>query len=748
MSKILTFSPSTTLFLTLMFGGGLISLTRSYAFIALMFGVLYVLQAVFRKQGENHAFFLMLLTVVALAQAGLLRTMSQDAQESASLCAEECLIDLEIDSSDPLRGRCQKLTIGNLEWSCNLALRLTRSSNFVPGTRYRVRGAIRPTSADPDARYYLKSFHSVRVGDESAWGLWLSKTRHSLRRVVDDAVDEKHRGVLWALLSGSKEWMLPSDRDRWSSAGMVHLIAISGMHLGSFVILLRFLTRLVCASNYGPWWVRRGISLLSLVFMFANIGFLLSWWHAPPSAIRSAGMWSVALLTDKVALRFRTFDALGTSGVVIVLFDPMMCRDLGFQLSSLAVLGLLWAQDSGRDGLWGVATSLRSSAAATLFTAPLTGPLFGLIPIMGIPINVIAAPLVLFILAPILAALLCGSMLGVTALESILLCLHAVTEVLDSLARFGARWSVAIDFGPKHALLTVFGMVVLGMKSRLYSYVLPTLAIGALALTSSDLVVSPRVDALDVGQGDATLIRSSTGFHMLFDTGGRLDAPWGEDGYSRVVTELRTLGVDRLDVVILSHPDPDHTGALEAVLRSFEVDRLVLDYYPSNDSRLKRSIDAWCSVALACDLELSSTMVWTLEDLRVTLYRADPIEGVTLFDNERSSSLLVQVEGAGILMTGDLPQWRELELLQKLPPGIEVLKLGHHGSRTSSASEFIRALNPAIVWSSHGFLNRFGHPHREVLHKVKLSGARYVTTAESGSICFEWKSGRWHLGTP
>ena len=230
------------------------------------------------------------------------------------------------------------------------------------------------------------------------------------------------------------------------------------------------------------------------------------------------------------------------------------------------MLGLLWADSSGRDGLLGIATSLRSSLAATLFTAPLTGLLFGVVPGMGIMLNVIAAPMVLCLVVPLLLVIVAGFAFERVPPESVLLLLFGVTETLQGLAHAASRWAISIDFQLEHLL--VVGVGILGLRSHSFarSLVFPTLIVGILALLSMRPIMKPRIDALDVGQGDATLVTSSTGFRILFDTGGRLDAPWGEDGYARVVTELRKLGVHRLDVVIVSHPDPDKSFDLDCFI--------------------------------------------------------------------------------------------------------------------------------------------------------------------------------------
>ena len=138
-------------------------------------------------------------------------------------------------------------------------------------------------------------------------------------------------------------------------------------------------------------------------------------------------------------------------------------------------------------------------------------------------------------------------------------------------------------------------------------------------------------------------------------------------------------------------------------------------------------------------------MVWRRSEVQFILFPSNVVEDAQLTDNELSSSLLVGVGSHNALMTGDLPRWSELALLRRLDHQVDLLKLGHHGSRTSTDPIFLQNLNPSLVWSSHGKRNRFGHPHREVVDALSQRGIKFVTTAESGTLSFELLSIGWRL---
>ena len=228
---------------------------------------------------------------------------------------------------------------------------------------------------------------------------------------------------------------------------------------------------------------------------------------------------------------------------------------------------------------------------------------------------------------------------------------------------------------------------------------------GVLGNLTDEPVARLRIDALDVGQGDATLIRTPDGQSILFDTGGQPGGEWGEDGFYDAIVELRRLGISRIDMIIVSHPDPDHTGALEAILRSFEVGRLLVDHYASDDLRLKRTISAWCSEKIACRLSLPEYLAWRSGETCFEIYGLGSIHGQYLSDNERSLSLRVSQGDQSALLTGDLPRWAELSLLRRIDGPVGLLKLGHHGSRTSS-DRFWRLLRRN--WLGRATVNSIG----------------------------------------
>ena len=569
------------------------------------------------------------------------------------------------------------------------------------------------------------------------------KQREALRSFVRERLSPAAQGIVWALISGRRELIASSERDRWSRAGLIHYIAISGLHVG---IVLGVWLR-VCQGFLGMLSLlghkqRLLMLTLNLVSVLLLMG-LLVWWGTPSSALRSAGMWTVALVARTFRLRYRGSDALGISGLVLVVADPSISRDMGFQLSSLAVVGLLWAGANDRSTFLSKASSLRTSLSATLMSTPLIAEGFGVAALVGGTLSILVLPVVTYWIAPGIILLILLWYLEQPIAEPLVSLLELGVATINAFSDVLAPFAQSISW--TGWTFAVLGCMLLAVRWLPTSACLLFLAMvyGVFGNLSDEPVARLRIDALDVGQGDATLIRTSDGQSILFDTGGQPGAEWGEDGFYDAIVELRRLGISRIDMIILSHPDPDHTGALEAILRSFEVGKLLVDHYESNDSRLERTIRAWCLEKIACRLSLPEYLAWHSGDTRFEIFGLGSISGRYLSDNERSLTLRVSEGPQSALLTGDLPRWAELSLLRRIDTPVGLLKLGHHGSRTSSDRQFLESLAPQLVWSSHGQLNRFGHPHVDVLQRLEALSIPLHTTAEHGTLTYELSASGW-----
>ena len=683
------------------------------------------------------------LSFIVLGFEMTVAQQSQNVAKDVAKCSSECFIELQVSWWQYNKADCKAVEFSQYRQGCTTAIRLPPSQVWLPGTRYRIHGRLFIPSDSTKQVARLKAHARAELGLRPEWGVFLVDKREALRTFVRDRLSPDAQGIVWALISGRRELIASSERDRWSRAGLIHYVAISGLHVG--IVLGVWLRG--CQGLLGM------LSLLGRkqrVLMFTlNIGSvlllmgLLVWWGTPSSALRSAGMWAVALVARTFRLRYRGSDALGTSGLLLILADPLLSRDLGFQLSSFAVVGLLWAGANDRSTFLAKASSLRTSLSATLMSTPLIAEGFGIASLVGGTLSILVLPVVTYWIAPGIVLLILLWCLEQSTAEPVVSFIELGVAIINAFADVLAPFAQSISW--TGWMFMVLGCMLLAVRwsSVLACLILLVTVYGGLGSLTDEPVARLRIDALDVGQGDATLIRTPDGQSILFDTGGQPGGEWGEDGFYDAIVELRRLGISRIDMIIVSHPDPDHTGALEAILRSFEVGRLLVDHYASDDLRLKRTISAWCSEKIACQLSLPEYLAWRSGETRFEIYGLGSIHGQYLSDNERSLSLRVSQGHQSALLTGDLPRWAELSLLRRIDGPVGLLKLGHHGSRTSSDRWFLETLAPQLAWSSHGQLNRFGHPHADVLERLEALDIPLDSTAEQGTLTYELIASGW-----
>jgi len=642
-----------------------------------------------------------------------------------------------------------------------------RGGSSAGGRAVRVRGTVAEPwhpAARPSVR--VDSIEPWRSGSVEAPGqppldrVW-QRFRLSARDRIRDHVQSLYpdRAGLVAALVLADRSALPRDlRERFTRAGTAHLLAISGFHVGVLAGWVYLLLGAVRVSR-----ARRPIAASAVVWVYVGVlGF-------PTSAVRAAVLITAVSIGR---LRGRPPHALGAWGAAlafVALVDPGSLRGAGAQLSFAGSLGLiLWAgpwgewlggsrpgPDAPRRIRWRrrAGLAVAASAAAQVATLALVAWHFQRIPVAGLPASVLATPPIAFALPGIVLSLIASAVPFVprVAAETVAAgvdgLLVITSAVVDTLGHAGGVVHVGpvLLIGP--AVGAVLGGVLAGSsmsRSRRVSDTWRTKArirrgrttrgavvgawLGISALPALDGAVSRplEIHVLDVGQGDAIAIRSPRGRWTLVDAGpGR-----GEN----LLRSLARLGVRRIETLVVTHPDLDHVGGAAPLVRSMEVRRIV-------GSGLLRGTEALEDLAVAAAERgvvwrvVSPGDRWDQDGVAFdVLHAGDP----PAEPNDQSVVLRLDHGAFEALLTGDVSSSVEDRLAARMSAPaddrLEVLKVAHHGSRTSSSGRTLDDLNPAAAVISVGRRNRFGHPAPSVLGRFGERSIPVGRTDRDGSI--------------
>jgi len=589
---------------------------------------------------------------------------------------------------------------------------------------------------------------------------WLAGARERLRRFFVGNGGPRAGALVAAMVSGHRQ-AVPADLQQdFRRAGLAHLLAVSGLHLGMvalglyllLVLLLVHLPALALRCD-----VRRLVAALclpaTLVYcLLAGAGF---------SAVRAAVMVAAFLVAVLLGRARDPLNVLALAGLVIVALWPHSLYSPGFQLSFAAAGGIILAvgplcrhlgiplQQPANTArvrrLWQrLAQYLVVSLVAGLFTAPLVAYHFNQVAMAGPLLNLVAVPLVGWWIVPL--GLLAGLLLPLsTTLASWLLQLAVVpAEWLDKLAGWVSALSWSSYTVPTPALgqvlLLLFGLLLLAAGLARRRVRIFSLAVLATALLWSPLARLVRhlddsftVMFIDVGQGDSTLVRFPSGYTLLVDGGPA--TPGGFDTGRRVVARvLWDRGITRLDALALTHPQADHAGGLPALVELFHP-RELWTSQPLAVNPAGAAVLAACRERAVTIRRLGAGLVPHREDAcrAEVLWPEDGCEELDL--NERSLVLRVGCAGHDVLLTGDLEADGERGLLKsRRDLRAEVLKVGHHGSRNATSAELLERVRPRQAVISVGRDNPHGLPNPVTGERLRRAGVRIWRTDRHGAI--------------
>ncbi|MDO5377329.1 MAG: DNA internalization-related competence protein ComEC/Rec2 [Clostridia bacterium] len=540
-----------------------------------------------------------------------------------------------------------------------------------------------------------------------------------------DAVFGEHAPLFEGVMLGERSAMDSEVIGAMRMTGIVHVLTVSGLHLSLIALAISKLLRRLPVGK----WARFGLEVTALAFFAALTG-------AAAGTIRALVMAAMRSLAVCRGRRYDPLTALGAAALGMTAVCPVLALSASFQFSFYTVLGMLLLGHLGarRGGLWsGAAMSVSAQIAAM----PMQLLLYGYLPLLALPMNLLGGALV-----PVI-------MLG----GWMVLGISGIAPALGFAAAKGLGWvSGAFEQA------SVFAASIEGSVLRLPAPYAPALILfavwmalcskrirfgrarrGAAVLTALLLAATyaprfcpaARYVQLDVGQGDAALLRVGRQA-VLVDVGPK-------SSYA-ALRYLRHEGLF-VDLVFLSHLDEDHAGALGSLLRSeIGVGGIALP-----KGAMDEAVSGAVSEAMALAAEMGVPFYEVQRGERIETAAAefdvlspdDSLSG----DNERSLVLFADVQGMPMLLTGDLPTSGERDDF----PDCTLLKVAHHGSKYATSAAFLAQTTPEIAVISVGAGNSYGHPTQRVLEDLQAAGATILRTDESGCITVWPKTGR--IGT-
>jgi len=648
----------------------------------------------------------------------------------------------------------------------------------VEGARVRLLARVRPATRfrnptphpswragpplDGEARVRRGTF--IETLDTPLLSRALGGARAAVREALAATLSARTAGISRALVLGDGDAVDESANRAVRDAGLAHVLAVSGLHVVILVGLFVFALRR--ALVYVPGLAAR----LDATRLAAAIGVPLALVYAAfaggaPSAWRAAVAAALSFVLVACGRRPRAGPIAALAAVVLAAWSPEEAMRPALLLSVLATAALLTgtqqlsgltasvadgAKAPARDG---VRTLLRASLTAsvrtTLATAPLVVWCFEGVPLIGVLANVALVPIGSFVLLPLAAihaliATLAPPLAPLTAapLETATRAFIAACEAFAAVPIGRGLPPLSIAEGVVLTVICVLLFALPAWRARLI-----VLALGALALCGAEYQLrkseSPRgvlrVTFVDVGQGDAALLDMPDGSLLMVDAGG---APRGgpDPGARALVPLLRARRRTAIDALVITHPHPDHYGGARAVLDAIAVRELWdggqgVAESPEGDAAQLIASARRRGVRVRGPEQLCAGPRY-FGAARVEVLWPCPSFDTLLEPNDNSLVLRVTLGARTFLLAGDVEREAERMLVktQRARLRADVLKVPHHGSRTSSGRALLRAVRPRYAVISSGRGNTFGHPHADVLERLTLVGARVLRLDALGGV--------------
>ena len=559
---------------------------------------------------------------------------------------------------------------------------------------------------------------------------------YSIRHVISARISERYgsrSGVVQALVLGNKAGIPPDIRADFVGAGIAHILAISGLHVGIIAAWIAFAARMAGAAKTHWLWGAAGTWIYTALLAF------------PAPATRATAFITIHAIS-RLRQRHPAWQAVIALAVLLLItIDPAVVHSVGAWLSLAAVMGTTAAQRLIRGRRSAALKLSAASLGATIATAPITAWAFGPVAPIGVLTNLIVIPLAALAVPAVFLGMISETFASAAGVvlslieRSAAVAAHVPGGHLAGEGgwRFAFPWIAALGATlwvtrgrPKWTvarlrILGIFAVFIWG-------------SFAAQAWWGRDARPGLYIHVLDVGQGDSIAIETPRGSWILVDGGPRVR---GYDaGRAVVLPFLRSHGVSSLAVVLVSHGDADHLGGVLSVVSELDPEFVAESGHPVGSALYLEHLGSLAAQGTRW-LALRSGDTIVVDSVTLAVTHPSESRVGSLDPNENSLVVHLAYGSFSALLTGDIGEMTEMELLS-LDLRSDVLKVAHHGSRTGTSEAFLELVDPRAAVISVGRGNSYGHPSPEVLDRLIARGIDVYRTDLDGTVTI-WTNGRY-----
>lgn len=557
--------------------------------------------------------------------------------------------------------------------------------------------------------------------------------------------DEHARGFVLALTIGERSAISESVYEAYQQLGIIHLLAISGLHVGIFLSLTYFTCVRLGLTKEHTW-------LLLTCFL----PFYCVFAGAAPSVVRACLMASIFMMAKYFKKDITPLDCVSISLSLIILFDPKQVHQIGFQLSYAVTTALVLSQSILKRCQNALQLTVAVTFIAQLSSLPLLLFYFYEFSLLSFLVNILFVPIYVYVLLPLTFLSIIWALFQLPLSYVFQNVVEYLFQITSLFVTYINQWKGhMITVGKLSVMELVFcyilfvNFMIKLEKFKSYKYVLilfgQRVLIAILFLKVFNFFEPGEVTFIDVGQGDAIFIQEErSGNAYLIDTGGVMTferEKWKTRAHSFDLGEdvlipfLKSKGVTSLEALFLTHGDYDHIGEAKTLIHKFNIKYLIVSELFLEGEREKEIIQTAKKKGVTV-IAAKGGQVLPFSTPFTVLSPIDNKHG----GNDGSLVLFAKIGGLTWLFTGDLEKEGEMKIVNAYPKlKVDVLKVGHHGSSTSTSDAFLTHIKPSISIISVGRHNRFGHPDQEVVNRLKKEKVTIYRTDEMGSISYQFK---------